>query len=132
MFYPAVVITVATVILGVLMVFVVPKFQAIFSDLLGGEDMPGFTMFVLKISNTIKDYTIIQPDWAPIPIPGPVVWGVIVFVILFKFTVRTKIGRKLFDRLKLHFPLIGPVISKVAISRFSRTLGTLVSSGVPI
>src|SRR6476646_5859542 len=71
MFYPAAVMTVATVILGVLMVFVVPKFQAIFSDLLGGEDMPGFTMFVLKISNTIKDYTIIQPDWAPIPIPGP-------------------------------------------------------------
>jgi type IV pilus assembly protein PilC len=132
MFYPAAVMTVATVILGVLMVFVVPKFQLIFSDLLGGEDMPGFTMFVLRISNTIKDYTIIQPDWSPIPVPGPVVWGVIVFVILFKFTIRTKMGRKAFDKVKLHFPLLGPVITKVAISRFTRTLGTLVSSGVPI
>jgi type IV pilus assembly protein PilC len=132
MFYPAAVMTVATVILGVLMVFVVPKFQAIFSDLLGGEDMPGFTMFVLRISNTIKDYTIIQPDWAPVPVPGPVIWGAIAFVFLFKMVLKTKIGRKTFDRLKLHFPILGPVISKVAISRFTRTLGTLVSSGVPI
>jgi len=132
MFYPAAVMTVAVVILGVLMVFVVPKFQAIFADLLGGADMPGFTTFVLKISNTIKDYTIISVDGCPVPIPGPVIWGVIAFVILFKLALRTKLGRRLFDRLKLHFPLLGPVISKVAISRFTRTLGTLVSSGVPI
>jgi type IV pilus assembly protein PilC len=132
MFYPAAVMTVAVVILGVLMVFVVPKFQAIFADLLGGEDMPGFTKFVLSISNTIKDYTIVSVDWCPVPVPGPVVWGVVAFVILFKLTLRTKLGRRLFDRFKLHFPLLGPVVSKVAISRFTRTLGTLVSSGVPI
>lgn len=132
MFYPAAVMTVAVVILGVLMVFVVPKFQMIFADLLGGEDMPGFTQFVLRISNTIKDYTIMSVDWAPVPIPGPVVWAVIALVILFKLTLKTRFGRKLFDRLQLHFPLLGPVISKVAISRFTRTLGTLVSSGVPI
>src|SRR5204863_7098536 len=53
MFYPAAVMTVAVVILGVLMVFVVPKFQVIFSDLLSGEKMPGFTTFVLNISNAI-------------------------------------------------------------------------------
>src|SRR5262249_25429434 len=69
MFYPAAVMTVAVVILGVLMVFVVPKFQTIFSDLLSGEKMPGFTTFVLNISNTIKDYTIMSVDWAPIPVP---------------------------------------------------------------
>jgi type IV pilus assembly protein PilC len=132
MFYPAAVMTVATVILGVLMVFVVPKFQAIFADLLGGEDMPAFTMFVLKISNTVKEYTIVQPEWAPIPIPGPVVWGVVAFVVLFKLTLRSKIGRKGWDKLKLNFPILGSVITKVAISRFTRTLGTLVSSGVPI
>jgi type IV pilus assembly protein PilC len=132
MFYPAAVITVATVILGILMVFVVPKFQAIFSDLLGGEDMPGFTLFVLRISNTIKDYTIWTPDALGFPIPGPVIWAVVALVVLFRLTVRTKIGRHAFDKLKLHFPLLGPVISKVAISRFTRTLGTLVSSGVPI
>jgi type IV pilus assembly protein PilC len=132
MFYPAAVMTVATVILGVLMVFVVPKFQSIFADLLGGEDMPGFTLFVLKISNTIKDYTIMQVDWAPVPIPGPVVWTIVGIVILFKVTIRTRIGRKGWDKLKLSFPLLGPVVTKVAISRFTRTLGTLVSSGVPI
>jgi type IV pilus assembly protein PilC len=132
MFYPAAVMTVAVVILGVLMVFVVPKFQAIFADLLGGEDMPGFTQFVLKISNTVKDYTIMQVDWAPIPVPGPVIWGVVAFVIVFKLILKSRLGRKLWDKLKLNFPLLGPVVSKVAISRFTRTLGTLVSSGVPI
>jgi type IV pilus assembly protein PilC len=132
MFYPSAVMTVATVILGVLMVFVVPKFQAIFADLLGGEQMPQFTQYVLWLSNTIKDYTIMSVDWAPIPIPGPVVWTVVAIVVLFKFTVRTKLGRKGFDKLKLNFPILGAVVSKVAISRFTRTLGTLVSSGVPI
>ena len=132
MFYPAAVMTVAVVILGVLMIFVVPKFQAIFADLLGGESMPGFTMFVLKISNTIKDYTIMSVDWAPVPVPGPVIWVVVAFVIIFKIALKTKIGRKGWDKLTLNFPLLGPVISKVAISRFTRTLGTLVSSGVPI
>src|SRR6185369_4284381 len=52
--------------------------------------------------------------------------------IALKLFVRTRFGRRLFDRLKMNFPVFGPVISKVAISRFTRTLGTLVSSGVPI
>ncbi len=68
-------------------------------------------------------------------IAGHFVWAAIVAVIVFialKFFLKTKFGRKLFDRIKLHFPLLGPVISKVAIARFTRTLGTLVSSGVPI
>jgi type IV pilus assembly protein PilC len=52
--------------------------------------------------------------------------------ILFRLFLKLRVGRKLFDRLKLHFPLLGPLVSKVAISRFARTLGTLVSSGVPI
>jgi type IV pilus assembly protein PilC len=132
MFYPAAVMTVAVAILGILMVFVVPKFQQIFADLLGGEDMPAFTTFVLRISNTIKDYTIMSVDWAPVPVPGPVVWTVVAIVILFKLTLKTKLGRKAWDKLKLNFPVLGPVVSKVAISRFTRTLGTLVSSGVPI
>ena len=104
MFYPAAVMTVAVAILGVLMIFVVPKFQAIFADLLGGEDMPGFTMFVLKISNTVKDYTIMSVDWAPVPVPGPVIWVVVAFVIVFKLLLKTKLGRKLFDKLKAQFP----------------------------
>jgi len=133
MFYPSAVMFVAVVILAVLMIFVVPKFQQIFADMLDGAKMPGFTLFVLSISNAIKDYTIVFPSWlGGWPFPGPVVWGIVAFIFLFSLALKTKIGRRLFDRFKLHFPLLGPVISKVAISRFTRTLGTLVSSGVPI
>ena len=133
MFYPAAVMTVAMGILVLLMVVVVPKFKQIFADLLGDGGMPAFTEFVLKISEIIKDYTVVFPDWAGgFPVPGPVVVGLIVFIILFKFSLKSKKGRWLFDKFKLHMPVIGSVISKVAIARFCRTLGTLVSSGVPI
>lgn len=132
MFYPAAVMFVAVTILGVLMVFVVPKFKTIFADMLDGAAMPAFTTFVLNISDTIKNYSIMNVEFFPYYIPGPVIWGIIGFFIVFKLLLKTRIGRKLWDKLKLNFPVLGPVISKVAISRFSRTLGTLVSSGVPI
>lgn len=133
MFYPVAVMTVAVIILAVLMIFVVPKFKTIFADMMEGADLPGFTNFVLKISDTVKDYSIVFPEWAGgFPMPGPVLIGMVVFVIVFKFTAKTKFGRRLIDKLKLKMPVLGPVFTKVAISRFSRTLGTLVSSGVPI
>ncbi|HEX7862214.1 MAG TPA: type II secretion system F family protein [Verrucomicrobiae bacterium] len=120
MFYPAAVMFVAVTILIILMVFVVPKFKQIFADMLEGKPLPGFTTLVLSISEIIANNFLIS-------------LGVIIGVfILFKLFVRTKFGRKLFDRVKLHFPVLGPVISKVAIARFTRTLGTLISSGVPI
>jgi type IV pilus assembly protein PilC len=121
MFYPVAVMVVAVAILGVLMVFVVPKFQQIFVDMLGpGKQLPGFTRFVLAISNTIKDHTLIT------------LAILIALFIAFVIWKRTKGGRFLFDKFKLRMPVLGPVFSKVAISRFARTLGTLVSSGVPI
>jgi type IV pilus assembly protein PilC len=120
MFYPTAVITVAVIILGVLMVFVVPKFEEIFKDMLPGSKMPGFTLFVLSISRAIKDHFLISA--------GCVAAVVVAFVMF----VRTRFGRRLFDKFKLNMPVLGSVISKVAISRFTRTLGTLVSSGVPI
>ena len=133
MFYPAAVMVVAGGILMLLMVVVVPKFKQIFADLLGDAGMPAFTEFVLKISEIIKDYTVVFPEWAGgFPVPGPVVIGVIVLFIAFKYAIKTKKGRWLWDKFQLHVPVIGSVISKVAISRFCRTLGTLVSSGVPI
>jgi type IV pilus assembly protein PilC len=134
MFYPVAVLLVAVGILGLLMVVVVPKFKTIFADLLGDGGMPAFTDFVLKISEIMKDYTIVFPEWAggSIPMPGPVIIGLIIFVILFKLSLKTKKGRWLFDKFQLNAPVLGAVISKVAISRFCRTLGTLVSSGVPI
>lgn len=135
MFYPSAVMTVAMAILGLLMVVVVPKFKQIFADLLGDGQMPAFTDFVLAISDAIKSKTILIGEAAPLGLPvfpGPVIWGLVGIIIFFKLGVRTKKGRWLWDKAKLHFPVIGSVISKVAVSRFCRTLGTLVSSGVPI
>ncbi|MCD6338211.1 MAG: type II secretion system F family protein [Verrucomicrobia bacterium] len=132
MFYPSAVITVAITILGVLMVLVIPKFQQVFADMLEGSSLPGFTVFVLNVANTVKSKTILLLDGPPYVLPGPVIWGIVAFVILFKLLLKTDFFRHLWDRFKLVMPVLGPVISKVAIARFSRTLGTLVSSGVPI
>jgi type IV pilus assembly protein PilC len=111
---------VAGTILTVLMVFVVPKFEAIFKDMLEGQDMPAFTNFILGISRAIAQNFIVS------------FLSMVGFIIVVTLILKTKLGRRLFDRLKLNVPGLGPVISKVAISRFTRTLGTLVSSGVPI
>ena len=120
MFYPVAVMIVAVAILGVLMVYVVPKFQEVFEGMLEGAQLPAFTRVVLGISMTIKNHFLVTA-------------GVVaVFIIAFMVFIRTKFGRRIFDKVKLKMPVIGPVISKVAISRFTRTLGTLVSSGVPI
>ncbi len=132
MFYPVAVMTVAVGILGLLMVVVVPKFKEIFADLLGDAGMPEFTEFVLAISDAIKSKTIVLTEGPPYVYPGPVIWGIVAFVIFFKLVVRLKKGRWLWDKTKLHLPAVGSVIHKVAIARFCRTLGTLVSSGVPI
>jgi type IV pilus assembly protein PilC len=120
MFYPVAVLTVAVVILAVLMIWVVPKFKEIFKDMMPGKDLPGFTQFVLSISDAIAHNFVVTAIC------------VIVFVASFVAFVRTRFGRRIFDKFKLNMPVLGPVISKVAISRFTRTLGTLVSSGVPI
>lgn len=120
MFYPAAVMVVAVSILALLMVFVVPKFREVFEDMLEGAELPQFTQFVLNVSETIAT-NFLQTS-------------IIALAVFFVFwlAIKTKWGRWLWDKLKLKFPILGPVISKVAISRFTRTLGTLVSSGVPI
>jgi len=119
LFYPIAVMIVALGILILLMVFVVPRFQDVFGGM--GMKLPGFTLFVLGASNMIKNH-ILQTS-------GIVAVCVIVFLLVIN---KTKIGRRIWDKFKLKMPALGPVISKVAISRFTRTLGTLVSSGVPI
>jgi type IV pilus assembly protein PilC len=118
MFYPSAVITVAVGIMAILMIFVIPKFRDIFNDM--DMALPAFTEFVLNISEMVANHYIITA-------------GILVALFFaFKLFLKSYFGRRLFDRFKLHMPVLGPVISKVAISRFSRTLGTLVSSGVPI
>jgi type IV pilus assembly protein PilC len=120
MFYPVAVLVVATAILIVLMVKVVPSFKSVFEGMLEGAQLPAFTRLVLGISEAVKDHIVYTAA------------GVAVFVVLFLLFIKTKFGRYAWDKFKLKMPAIGPVVSKVAISRFTRTLGTLVSSGVPI
>ena len=118
MFYPVAVLIVAVGIMILLMTFVVPKFRDVFSGM--GFTLPKFTLIVLAISSIVKDYIL------------EVLGGLVVFVILFMLFIKTKFGRLVWDKFKLICPPFGPVVSKVAISRFCRTLGTLVTSGVPI
>ncbi len=121
MFYPCAVMVVAAAIMGVLMVLVIPKFKDIFEGALGGgQSLPPFTVFVMSISSAVKDHfvrTMIE---------------IVVCFVIFNILIRLKLGRRLWDKFKLVVPILGPVVSKVAISRFTRTLGTLISSGVPI
>jgi len=120
MFYPVAVLVVATCILILLMVKVVPQFKAVFENMIEGAQLPAFTRLVMNISDMVKNNILMTLG---------IVAG---FVVVFMIFVRTKFGRHIWDKFKLKVPVIGPVVNKVAISRFTRTLGTLVSSGVPI
>jgi type IV pilus assembly protein PilC len=118
LFYPIAVLIVAIGIMILLMTFVVPKFKDVFAGM--GFELPGFTVFVLAVSDLVRLHIL------------PTMGGLAVLVVLFLLFIKTKFGRRLWDKTKLVMPPVGQVISKVSISRFCRTLGTLVSSGVPI
>jgi type IV pilus assembly protein PilC len=120
LYYPIAVLVVATAVVTLLTVFVVPRFKAIFEGLLQGSALPGFTRFVFGISTGIKEHIWLLAAVAFVP------W------ILLLLSLRTIWGRWAFDRFKLAMPILGVVFKKAAISRITRTLGTLVSSGVPI
>ncbi len=120
MFYPIAVMFIATAILTFLMVKIVPKFEEIFKELLGGTPLPDFTRFVLGISSIIKNQFLLVLG---------VLFGLSIAIKLYG---RTNKGQLVLDRIKLHLPLFGDLLRKTAIGRFSRTLGTLVASGVPI
>jgi len=118
MFYPVAVMVVAVGIMILLMTFVVPKFKDVFAGM--NITMPKFTLLVLWLSQTIKDNILATMG------------AVAVVVVMFLLFIKTKFGRRLWDQFKLKAPPVGQVVTKVSISRFCRTLGTLVSSGVPI
>jgi type IV pilus assembly protein PilC len=120
MFYPCAVLLVAAGILVLLMVFIVPRFQMVFDGLLGGRPMPTFTLFVMRVSEVVQHQFFMTSIIA------------IALATGLLLALQTAWGRWSFDQFKLAAPVVGPVLRKLAISRFSRTLGTLVSSGVPI
>lgn len=120
MVYPIIVMFLALLIMVFLLVFIVPRFEQIFKDMLGDKPLPAITRFVIGASNAIKD------RW-------PIILGVVFIVVVgFKLLARTTRGRRALDQVKLRTPLFGDLLRKTSISRFSRTLGTLVTSGVPI
>jgi type IV pilus assembly protein PilC len=118
MFYPVSVLVVAMGILTLLMVYIVPRFRVVFDGL--GAKMPPFTVFVFNLSAAVKNHFVM------------VAIGFVMFWVALLFFIRTTNGRRLFDHIKLHAPVLGPVFRKLAISRFARTLGTLLGNGVPI
>ncbi|MBI4354356.1 MAG: type II secretion system F family protein, partial [Candidatus Omnitrophica bacterium] len=118
LFYPALVSLLAFSITTFLVVVVVPKFKDIFTSLGGKLPMP--TQLLLTASDVLRQYF-------------PVMIGLAVMMAAaLRMFLATPIGRAWFDGVKLHVPLIGPLLQKVAIARFARTLGTLSRSGVPI
>jgi type IV pilus assembly protein PilC len=120
MVYPTIVMFIAVAIMAFLMLFIVPKFKVIFDEMLGGQKLPFLTEVVTNFSSNFAKYW-----WA-------VALAIIVLFLIYKFVASTKGGRFFIDSLKLKMPLFGNVQRKSAISRFARTLGTLVTSGVPI
>jgi len=116
--YPVLLIIVSTVVVALMVTYVLPKFTVIFDSM--GADLPLPTKILVGIVNFIKK------SWFFI------LGGIFLLIALFKQYVNSKEGRLKWDDIKLKIPLVGPLLLKIEIARFARTLGTLVRSGVPI
>ncbi len=118
MTYPAVVVAVAIIVISIILIFVIPVFEEMFADF--GSALPLPTQIVVNMSRFIK---------------GNILYIVAAFIalgFLFKTYRKSKSGRKTTDALALKLPVFGILLKKVAVARFTRTLGTMISSGVPI
>ncbi|MCW1886798.1 type II secretion system F family protein [Luteolibacter flavescens] len=127
MVYPVIVMFIAVGILVFLMLFIVPKFESMFAEL-GNAELPAISRIVFGTSKFFLNATLVPP------IPN-VVWFAVLIVLIgvgFNAWGKTKKGRRSLDTLKLRLPIFGDIQLKSAVARFSRTLGTLVTSGVPI
>ncbi len=120
MVYPAIVLTIAIGITIFLMIFIVPKFEVMFTEMLDGAQLPAITQFVMGVSRWLQNNIVIA------------IIIVVVLVIAMKFILKTEKGRFYFDKGLYNAPVVGMLISRNAISKFSRTLGTLMGSGVPV
>jgi len=116
--YPSVIVGVAIIVVMILMIFVIPVFEQMFEG--AGQTLPLPTLVVVVISKFVRKYIYI------------VIPAIILLFYLFKKYHQTEGGKTVLDRLLLKLPVFGSLFQKIAVARFSRTLGTLVSSGVPI
>ncbi len=119
MTYPIIVLSIAVLMTGGLMVGIVPKFQKMFQDMLGGAELPALTQLVINISDFMKNNVILMLV---------IIVGLIVGIKIFS---KTKTGKYCLDFLMFYAPLFGDLVSKNSISKFARTLGTLTGSAVP-
>ena len=120
MIYPSVVLVAAIGITAFLLLTVIPKFKQVFDDILGGQELPGITQFVMNLADFVKNN-------------GLVCLAIVASLVVAKKLIgKTQKGAYLFDKIQLKVPVIGTLVSRTAIAQFTRTLGTLLSSGVPI
>ncbi|MDX9867999.1 MAG: type II secretion system F family protein [Kiritimatiellia bacterium] len=120
MVYPIVVLVAAVGITGFLLVAVIPKFKDIFNDLLEGKPLPAITQFVMDASNLVMNNGL------------AVVAAFAALIVLFKIFAKTRFGRYVLDVAKINAPMFGSLVRRTAIARMTRTLGTLLASGVPV
>ena len=120
MIYPIVVLVAAIGITAFLLVAVIPKFQQVFNDMLGGQALPVITQYVIQASDFVQHNGLY------------VLAAVVALVVIKKVVGRTEKGAYFFDALTLKMPVTGTLAQRSAVSKFTRTLGTLLSSGVPI
>ncbi len=118
MIYPCAVVTVATLIVGFIMYYIIPKFKKIFMDF--GTELPGITMALINTSDIVVNYFYLAPA---IPLA---------LYVMLKLIKKNKTGAYVVDYLTLRIPLLGKIVQKTIIARTMRTLGTLIASGVPI
>ena len=116
--YPIIVLAISAVVIGVILIFVIPVFEKMFADFGGALPVP--TQMVVNLSNFVKSYSLLM------------IGVVAVMVFLFKKYYKTEKGKRIVDRLILKSPVFGPLLKKVAVAKLTRTLGTLIDSGVPI
>lgn len=118
MIYPAVIVTVAVAVIAVILIFVIPTFEQMFRDF--GSGLPAPTQFVIDLSNFVTSNALY------------LIVGFIAFLVGFRYFYKWEKGQILVDRWVLFLPVFGPLLRKAAVAKFSRTLSTMVSSGVPI
>ena len=119
LFYPTAVLVVAVIVTIILLIFVIPQFEALFKDF--GADLPAFTQMVINLSQFVQSKGI----FLAIVLAGA-------GYAFFYFKKRSRKMRENLDRLALKLPIIGPILNKAAIARFARTLSTMFAAGVPL
>jgi len=120
MIYPCVVLVAAIGITWFLLVMVIPKFEQVFNDMLGGAALPPLTVAVINASKFMQEHGAL------------ILVALVALIVAYKLVGRTEKGAYLIDAMKLKMPVTGTLAQRSAVSRFTRTLGTLLSSGVPI